>query len=277
MKRKLMRAALLLCAVACKGTRPLAERVAEYNKQMEAVVNAYKEQAMSLQADTTLAPEDVALRQEALYDDAVAQLLTVGRETIAANPNDSLALIALQDVAAYMAPEEILGIVEKMDSLWCNSEPVASLAADARATLATAPGKMFVDFAVVEDPEKADTVRLSDFVGKGKYILADFWASWCGPCKREIPNLKAVYEKYKGDDFDVLSIAVWDAAEATKAAAKEHGVVWSQIINTDRVATSAYGIKGIPHIILFAPDGTIVARDLRGEQMMKAVADALGK
>ncbi|MBQ2522413.1 MAG: TlpA family protein disulfide reductase [Bacteroidales bacterium] len=277
MKKYFLMAALLLAALACKGTRPLSERVAEYNDRVDAVVNTYKAGIVALQEEEGLEPELVAQRQEDLYDAAVEGLLTVGRETIEANMNDSLAVIALQDVAGYMAPEEVLGYVEKMDSSWCNAEPVASLAAEARAKLATAPGAMFVDFAVVEDPAKGDTVRLSDFVGKGKYILADFWASWCGPCKREIPNIKSVYEKYKGKDFDVLSIAVWDKPEDTAAAAKEHGVVWSQIVNTDRVATDAYGIKGIPHIILFGPDGVIVARDLRGEEIEKAVAKALGK
>jgi len=272
-----MMAALLLCAVACKGTRPLSERVAEYNSRVEGVVNVYKEAVTALQGEDGLEAEDLARRQEELYDTAVESLLAIGRETIEANLNDSLGVIALQDVAGYMAPEEILSYAEKMDSAWRASEPLASLEAGARATLTTAPGKMFTDFFVVEDPAKGDTVRLSDFVGRGKYILADFWASWCGPCKREIPNIKAVYEKFGGEDFDVLSIAVWDKPEDTAAAAKEHGVVWSQIVNTDRVATDAYGIKGIPHIILFAPDGTIVARDLRGEGIEKAVARALGK
>ncbi len=272
-----MMAALILCAVACKGNRPLSERVAEYNARTEAVVDGYKSGVTALQSEEGLTPEIFAQKQEVLYEAAVEGLLAIGRETIEANLNDSLAVIALQDIAGYLAPEELLGYVERMDSSWRAVEPVASLAESARATLATAPGAMFSDFAVMEDPAKADTVRLSDFVGKGKYVLADFWASWCGPCKREIPNIKAVYEKYKGDDFDVLSIAVWDKPEDTAAAAKEHGVVWSQIVNTDKIATDVYGIKGIPHIILFGPDGTIIARDLRGAGIEEAVAKALGK
>ena len=143
----------------------------------------------------------------------------------------------------------------------------------------TGEGAMFVDFEVVQDPSnpKKSTVKLSDFVGKGKYVLVDFWASWCNPCKAEIPNIADVYKKYKGKNFDVLSIAVWDVPEDTKAAAKELGITWNQIINAQKIPTDLYGIEGIPHIILFGPDGTILKRGLRGADIEKAVKEALGK
>ncbi len=141
---------------------------------------------------------------------------------------------------------------------------------------ATKEGKMFVDF----DGKNVDgtEARLSDYVGKGKYILADFWASWCGPCRREIPNLIELQNKFGGDKFTVLGINVWDRETEFKTAMENEKMNYPQLYaSDDQEATELYGIQGIPQIILFAPDGTIVKRNLRGEAMKKLVAEELAK
>ena len=139
-------------------------------------------------------------------------------------------------------------------------------------------GEMFIDFSVQQDPSNpGSVVRLSDYVGKGKYILVDFWASWCGPCRMEIPNIKKVWTKYHGDKFDVLSIALRDDPADTIAAAEEEGVCWNQILNAQLIPVKLYGIEGIPTLILFAPDGKIVARGIRGPEIEETVAAFLAK
>lgn len=158
------------------------------------------------------------------------------------------------------------------------ASPAASKEAVVSDMGAIVPGAQFKDFTVVQDSSDpaGSTVKLSDYAGKGKYILVDFWASWCGPCRREIPNIAAVYEKYKGDRFDVVSVACWDEPEDSKTAIKELGMTWNQIINAQKIATDIYGIEGIPHIILIGPDGKIVADNLRGANIEAAVSKALG-
>lgn len=138
----------------------------------------------------------------------------------------------------------------------------------------TQEGKMFIDFSAEYDGK---TYRLSDYVGKGKYVLVDFWASWCGPCIGEVPNLKNVWNKYKGDKFEVLGVAVSDKPEASLAAMKEHGIEYPQILNSQTIAVDAYGIMGIPEIILFAPNGTIIKRGIRGPEIERIVKEYLEK
>jgi thiol-disulfide isomerase/thioredoxin len=135
-------------------------------------------------------------------------------------------------------------------------------------------GDMFKDFAVEYDGK---TTHLSDYVGKGKYVLVDFWASWCGPCRAEIPNIIAAHEKYKDKAFTALGVAVSDKPEDTLKAIEKDKIPYPQILNSKGIAPSIYGFSGIPYIVLFAPDGTILACDLRGGDINKKLAEIFGE
>lgn len=213
--------------------------------------------------------------RDAIQEKAVADYNTYMEKMIRANKDNVLGMMAMTSIELdddARALELIASLAPELQA----DPRIARMKKSLEASAKTAEGMPFVDFEVLQDPDDpASVARLSDYVGNGKYILVDFWASWCGPCRGEMPKLRSVYEQYHGEHFDMLSVAVWDKPEDTVEAAAEEEIVWNQIINAQRIPTDLYGIQGIPHIILFGPDGTILKRNLRGDAIAAAVAEAL--
>lgn len=126
-----------------------------------------------------------------------------------------------------------------------------------------ATGKPFVDFTLLT-PDKKKT-SLSDYVGKGNVVLLDFWASWCGPCRREMPHLIELYNKYKDKHFTVIGISLDNDHEAWVKATKALNIPWTQMSDLrgwQCEAARLYDIKAIPQTVLISKDGTIAARNL---------------
>ena len=114
------------------------------------------------------------------------------------------------------------------------------------------------------------------YIGKGNYVLVDFWASWCGPCMQESPNVVKVYEDYRDKGLVVLGVLVNDKLENSKTAMRRLGMKYDQVIDPENVQVKKFGITGIPHLILFGPDGKVVKRGMRGPEIEASVKEALG-
>ncbi|NDV69386.1 TlpA disulfide reductase family protein [Dysgonomonas sp. 25] len=122
--------------------------------------------------------------------------------------------------------------------------------------------------------------NISDYIGKGKVVLVDFWASWCMPCRKEMPELARFYSEQKDNGFELIGISLDDSAQDWKTAVSTMKMVWPQFLGDggwNGKAAQQYGITRIPQTFILDRDGTIVARDLRGAQMEAKILELLAK
>ena len=117
-------------------------------------------------------------------------------------------------------------------------------------------------------------ISLEDF--RGKYVLLDFWASWCVPCRKENPNLVKLYEKYKSRNFEIIAVSIDEDKKAWQNASKEDGINWANLLNAKGKADEIgvkYGVQAVPSNFLINSNGVIIGKNLKGEELAKRLAD----
>ena len=263
------------------------ERLNAFNAAEKGYIEQYRTKQQKINSDSIMTQEEKDAALENFFDSFFKEYREHNVAAFTENTDNFVALFALQNLRGEFEDQKLDSLLNLLSPALKEHKYVKGMQEAFQARLNTAEGKPFIDFTVSSvvgmtrsippQPKYAD-VKFSDYVGKGKYILVDFWAPWCGPCKREIPNLKAVYDKYAGENFDILSIAVWERqpVQVTIDTAAELGMNWLHINNAGSVPTDIYGVEGIPHLMLIGPDGTILKRGFHGaEGIEAAVAEYL--
>ena len=263
------------------------ERLNLYNADEATLMEEYTGAQKEIYADSTLAQDEKAVKFEEFFKTFITRYNDHHIEACKSNPDNFISVFALNNLRGQIGDLQTDSLINALAPAIQESRYIKTMKEALTARINTAEGKPFIDFTVnsvvgmtrsVPPQPKYAEVKFSDYVGKGKYVLVDFWAPWCGPCKREIPNIKKVYEKYADKGFEVLSIAVWERqpVEVTINTAADLGMDWLHINNAGSVPTSIYGIEGIPHLMLIGPDGTILKRGFHGlEGIEAAVAEYL--
>lgn len=249
---------------------PLSAAEKEFDSTCFRFMNEFHDQVDAVLADQAISDETRWAKRDAIFNAYCVRCDSLYEAFFEANKDNILAVDAIfslnRSKAAFDSLCNLCSDVVK------NDPRIIAEQQRYEVLERTSVGKMFTDFTVEHGAADGTACSLGDYVGKGKYVLVDFWASWCGPCCAEVPNIAQVYKKYKGDEFEIVGVAVNDKREATLKKMEELSIVWPVIFETGSIATDAYGILGIPEIMLFGPDGRIVAKGLRGEQIGEFLA-----
>ena len=193
---------------------------------------------------------------------------------IRSHPASAISVSMLADMA-------VMGEYAPLDSLYKALDPTAQqsnagkrLAKRLDILKRSAIGAQMMDF--TQNDTNGKPVKLSDL--KGKYVLLDFWASWCGPCRAENPNVLKAYNAFKDKNFTVVGVSLDDNADKWKAAIKQDAMPWIQLSDLKgwrNEVAQHYGIQAIPFSFLIDPDGKIIAKELRGNKLHETLAAIL--
>lgn len=210
------------------------------------------------------------------YDNISKQLTDLNYNFVKNNIGNQLGQYVFITSYSMFEPIQQKEILYLADETFKSQENVKRITERLESLDKVGVGKKFSDFTLKDQEGK--TVSLSDYAGQGKYVLVDFWAAWCGPCRQEMPNVVAAYDKYKSKGFEVVGVSFDQDFETWTMGIKELNMTWPQMSDLkywDSPVIDLYAIIGIPHTILLDKEGVIIEKDLRGEALAAKLAELM--
>ncbi len=243
------------------------------DKQAESILNEYR--ALQQKDPKGELPESKAKAK--LLSDRLDSLgnvqLALIKEIIRDNRDNELPAKYIKDAMYQFSYEELKNALDPKTAYYNHPD-----VAPAKMLLAgyekRKPGIQFHELSM-KDPADKD-VTLSQWVGKGNYVLVDFWASWCGPCRKEMPYVITAYEQFHPKGFEVVGVSFDQKKDAWINAIQQMGMQWPQMSDLKGwkcAASDLYGVSSIPSNVLVDPQGKIVAMDLRGEKLLNKLKE----
>ncbi len=198
-------------------------------------------------------------------------------EYVRNNPNSPIALYALQQYAGWdINADKVEPLYNSLSSENKNYPSAADFKEKIEIAKKTGIGRMAMDF--TQNDTLGNPVSLSSF--KGRYVLVDFWASWCGPCRAENPNVVKVFHKYKDRNFHIIGVSLDRPGQKERwmKAIHDDKLEWTQLSDLkfwDNEVAKQYGINAIPQNLLIDPEGKIIAKNLRGEELDQKLGEII--
>ena len=249
----------------------LFAKFGEGNKALDEEINA----AWDLTNDSTLTEEEKAAA-EARLDSLRAVQTEQTRHFIIDNVPSAISDMLFGFYGDSFTDEQ----KEEILQLFAEKQPeypfYRAIMAERAASAATAVGQPYIDLEM-PTPEGEPT-SISAHIGQNSYLLVDFWASWCGPCRAEMPTVVQAYDTYHSKGFEVLGVSFDNDKDAWVAAIEQLKMPWPQMSDLkgwESAAAEAYNVRAIPANVLIDKDGKIVAKDLRGEDLLNKLAELL--
>jgi peroxiredoxin len=262
-----------------KGS-PESELFVEYNNIIKG--NKFQTDSLNLAFQTAMG----SLKMDSLKMDSLSKIFQPPYEAIMnkfyrqmadkikSNANMYASIMAIQGLEPDLFPELYLMLDAGLSKKYPNDKNVRAFHGAVSKMLSTLAGQEAPDFKL-PTPE-GNELALSSL--RGKIVLIDFWASWCGPCRKEMPNVVKIYKKYKNKGFEILGVSLDQDKNRWTDAIKSDGMTWPQVSDLkhwESETAKQYGVQGIPYTVLIDKEGKIIAKGLRGPDLEKAIEDAL--
>lgn len=233
--------------------------------QLDALNKAFKESGKT-------EPDNIL---EKKFDSLYKQMDTVKMEFIKQNPSSFVSLYKLNELVFRINPTNLGELFDKLDEPLKKSAAGKEMANLIAIKKRTDVGQMALTFSAPDT--LGNNISLSSF--RGKYVLLDFWASWCGPCRAENPNVLKAYNRFKEKGFTVLAVSIDKNKKAWNKAINEDKLPWTHVIDlkTENSIADMYGITAIPANFLLDPNGKILAVNLRGDSLVQQLEKILEK